>query len=296
MKKSNNFMLIMGIILISIISYMSMFLYEYSHASYQNFNSNILLNKIPTDVLNIFFIPLINTLVIAPLFIFEYQFRKIKGDNFEFQFDGLILTFAYSIVGQILGALIFSHLDPYKPSAFLEINFSGTLGFFLKSLLGLFAIDFIYYWIHRAQHKFNLLWKYHSVHHSIRFLNSHNCYHHISEHIVGFLIGLFLSLFVFNYNGIAPFFAYYFAYVGVYNHARVDWLNFGGARIVLADPKFHLSHHLLNPRFHNTNFGGFTAFFDVVFRTYVEPTNEAFDGPYGVEAKDNPTIKKIFKF
>ena len=36
-----------------------------------------------------------------------------------------------------------------------------------KIVLALFVVDFIIYWIHRAQHRFELLWRTHAWHHSI---------------------------------------------------------------------------------------------------------------------------------
>src|SRR5437870_1650266 len=35
-----------------------------------------------------------------------------------------------------------------------------------KILLAIFMVDFIIYWIHRAQHQFDLLWRTHAWHHS----------------------------------------------------------------------------------------------------------------------------------
>src|SRR3954463_8841233 len=36
-----------------------------------------------------------------------------------------------------------------------------------KIILALFVVDFVIYWIHRGQHRFDLLWRTHAWHHSI---------------------------------------------------------------------------------------------------------------------------------
>lgn len=37
----------------------------------------------------------------------------------------------------------------------------------LVLLVTLFVFDFLEYWIHRAQHRFGFLWRFHAVHHSV---------------------------------------------------------------------------------------------------------------------------------
>lgn len=74
--------------------------------------------------------------------------------------------------------LLYQH-QHIKP--LLSIDLSNTvksnnplvlvLGYMLVPLAAAFVSDLFYYWFHRAQHAFRLLWRLHAVHHSIEELN-----------------------------------------------------------------------------------------------------------------------------
>jgi sterol desaturase/sphingolipid hydroxylase (fatty acid hydroxylase superfamily) len=52
----------------------------------------------------------------------------------------------------------------------------------LVATLGIGVLaDFFYYWMHRAQHTFSWLWRFHKVHHSITDMSATNSYHHVAE-------------------------------------------------------------------------------------------------------------------
>ena len=47
------------------------------------------------------------------------------------------------------------------------VHYLQNLPSVFKIILALFLVDFLIYWIHRAQHRFDLLWRTHAWHHSI---------------------------------------------------------------------------------------------------------------------------------
>src|SRR5262245_32704591 len=59
-----------------------------------------------------------------------------------------------------------------------------AVGYIVAPLGALIIGDLFYYWMHRAQHAVPLLWRFHSLHHSITELNATNSYHHATEEIL----------------------------------------------------------------------------------------------------------------
>ena len=252
--------------------------------------------QVPGLMGSLFIIPFLTwTVRLAPLVIFELVWRRSKTGKFEIYGNAYLLMVVYFAAGQIFGKCFSELMHGYRPPALVDLHFHGIFGYVGMSILTLLTIDLLYYWIHRAQHANTFLWKFHSKHHAIQDINSYNCFHHISEHVVDFVIGVFVSMFVFGFDGVPPFIAVYMGIVGQYNHARIDFFDFGKARLIFGDPKFHLSHHLNDKRFIGKNFGGFTAIYDVIFRTYQEPDQTAFTGPYGVDGMSNPSLLDIVK-
>jgi len=47
------------------------------------------------------------------------------------------------------------------------VHYLQSLPGLVKIGMALFIVDFIIYWIHRAQHQFDFLWRTHAWHHSI---------------------------------------------------------------------------------------------------------------------------------
>jgi sterol desaturase/sphingolipid hydroxylase (fatty acid hydroxylase superfamily) len=244
-----------------------------------------------------FVIPFLTwTVSLFPLALFELGWRRFKVGKFEVHGRGYLLMVLYFSMGQIFGIVYSKLLGGHRPPVLVNMHFHGLLGYIASAILLPLTIDLIYYWIHRAQHSNAMLWKFHSQHHAIHEINSYNCFHHISEHFVDLMIGVFVSMFVYGYDAVPPFIAVYFGLIGQYNHARINYFDYGKARVLLGDPKFHLSHHLNDKRFIGKNFGGFTAIYDVIFRTYEKPDRSAFEGPYGVDGMPNPTLRSILKF
>lgn len=138
--------------------------------------------------------------------------------------------------------------------------------------------DFVYYWMHRAQHAIPWWWALHSLHHSQRQLS---CW---SNDRGSWLDGMLQSVILAGVGLLAGVEADEFAalmllgeLVQNYSHTNVRF-GFGrwGSRVAV-DPVFHRLHHMVvdpqRPGLHNCNFGQVFAFWDVLFGTalYGEP-------------------------
>jgi sterol desaturase/sphingolipid hydroxylase (fatty acid hydroxylase superfamily) len=129
----------------------------------------------------------------------------------------------------------------------LEDAVPGLLAHPFASFLAyLVALDFVLYWVHRAQHAFGFWWALHAVHHSQRemtfWTDDRN---HLLDMVITDLVLAIVALFI----GVAP--GQFVAIVAVTRafeslaHANVR-LAFGrvGERL-LVSPRFHRVHHAI---------------------------------------------------
>lgn len=137
------------------------------------------------------------------------------------------------------------------------------------------AVDFVRYWLHRACHRYDVLWRLHEVHHSpdILYVLNVGRFHplekmlHFSFDTVPFLL-----------LGVAPevLASYFLLYSlnGLFQHSNVR-LRYGWLNYVVGSAETHRWHHARDPRTANCNFSNTTIFWDLVFRTWHLP------GPVG---------------
>ncbi|MCC2971127.1 sterol desaturase family protein [Massilia sp. IC2-476] len=143
-----------------------------------------------------------------------------------------------------------------------------VLGWIVAPLLSLLVSDFFYYWFHRAQHTWKFLWVFHAEHHAIREMSAWNSNHHWTEEIfrIPFMI-IPMSLLVRVDPGFVPVLAWLLLGAqGQYIHSHTK-LSLGPLRYIVADNRFHRIHHSVEKHHWNRNFGSFSSFWDLVFRT-----------------------------
>jgi sterol desaturase/sphingolipid hydroxylase (fatty acid hydroxylase superfamily) len=128
--------------------------------------------------------------------------------------------------------------------------------------------NFFYYWWHRAQHTFPMLWRIHKVHHSIAELSALNSYHHVTEDIFQYFFVLVPTALLLGVeSGYVP--AIVLAILRThtfYIHSSAN-INIGPLRYVVGDNRFHRLHHSTEPQHFGKNFGTTTPLWDVLFGT-----------------------------
>lgn len=150
-----------------------------------------------------------------------------------------------------------------------------------QAALMVLSIDFLRYWLHRACHYFNVLWKFHEVHHSPDILYTLNVGRfHPLEKVLHFSLDTapFLLL------GVAPeaLAAYFLLYSvnGFFQHSNVrvryGWLNY-----LVGSAETHRWHHAKDPKTASCNFGSSTVIWDIVFGTWFLP-KESSVGKIGI--------------
>jgi sterol desaturase/sphingolipid hydroxylase (fatty acid hydroxylase superfamily) len=163
-----------------------------------------------------------------------------------------------------------------------QVFFSWALDFGLQQAVAaqplwlqfiaiLLLVDFMTYWVHRAFHRYPLLWNFHAIHHSSRQLDwLAGSRMHLVD-VIATRAASFLPVFVL---GFAPAAVYaYLAFVSfhaVYIHSNIRW-RWPLLRWVIATPEYHHWHHTSDEEGIDKNFAGFLPLWDVVFGTAYQP-------------------------
>jgi len=135
------------------------------------------------------------------------------------------------------------------------------------------AVDFIYYWWHRASHRVNFMWAGHIVHHQSDDYNlSVALRQAMFTQLTSFPMYLPLALL-----GIPPL--VFFVCVAL-NTLYQFWIHtrligkLGPLELVLNTPSHHRVHHGINPEYIDKNYAGVFITWDRLFGTFVEEKAE----------------------
>ncbi len=146
--------------------------------------------------------------------------------------------------------------------------FGWSAAYFVASTAG----NFFYYWLHRAQHAFSLMWRFHRVHHSITELSAASSYHHFTEDIFQFVCVVVPTALLIKVDS-GPVPSIVLAVLAThtfYIHSSTR-LGIGPLRYVFGDNRFHRVHHSTEERHFDKNFGTTTPLWDVLFGTAYFP-------------------------
>ncbi len=153
----------------------------------------------------------------------------------------------------------------------------ASLPLWLQLIIFFIATDFIQWFTHVLLHRFDFLWRFHKVHHSIEQMGfaGHLRYHWMEnvfytpmKYIAVMLIG-----------GFTPEMAYIVFYISIaighLNHANIG-LDYGPFKYILNNPKMHIWHHakeLPENRHYGVNFGISLSIWDYIFRKNYVPSS-----------------------
>jgi sterol desaturase/sphingolipid hydroxylase (fatty acid hydroxylase superfamily) len=148
----------------------------------------------------------------------------------------------------------------------------------IQAVLMVYAVDFLRYWLHRAAHENDTLWRLHSVHHSVRQLYWLNTarFHPIEKALQMMLDSVPFLLMAVDERVLA---LYYVAYStnGFLQHCNIR-LRYGVLNYVVGSAETHRWHHSREPREANHNYGNTVILWDLLFGTWFLPdTREVRD-------------------
>jgi ornithine lipid hydroxylase len=157
----------------------------------------------------------------------------------------------------------------------------------VQAVIMVLAVDFLRYWLHRAAHQNDTLWRLHAIHHSVEQLYWLNTarFHPIEK-----LMQMCLDSLPFLLMGVDArvLSLYYIAYAanGFFQHCNIR-LRYGILNYIVGSAETHRWHHSRLPRESNANYGNTVIIWDLVFGTWFLPPDRAV-GHLGLRERDYP--------
>jgi sterol desaturase/sphingolipid hydroxylase (fatty acid hydroxylase superfamily) len=197
-------------------------------------------------------------------------------DGFYMFFNFFIFSVAiagfYEIMGVLLGyagitASSFAILPVQNWPAWAQL-----LVFFILS-------DFVQWFTHVLLHRYEWLWKFHKVHHSVEEMGfaAHLRYHWM-ENIFYKPLKVLAVMLIGGFEPSQAFIVHFITIaIGHLNHANIH-LTYGPLKYIFNNPVMHLWHHvyeLPKGRTHGINFGISLSLWDYIFKTASIPKDDA---------------------
>jgi len=151
--------------------------------------------------------------------------------------------------------------------------------------------DFVQWLTHVLLHKFNFLWRFHKVHHSVEEMGfaAHLRYHWM-ENLFYKPLKTFAVMILVGAEPEHAFFVHFFSIIiGHLNHANVR-ITWGPFKYVFNNSVMHLYHHakvLPEDRRDGVNFGISLSIWDYIFKTNYIPQDKDGDYALGFDGIEN---------
>ncbi|MGB0892271.1 MAG: sterol desaturase family protein [Flavobacteriaceae bacterium] len=153
----------------------------------------------------------------------------------------------------------------------------NTFPHWLRLFVFFIIIDFVQWFTHTLLHKYEFLWNFHKVHHSVKQMGfaAHLRYHWMEPVVYNSMKYIPLAImggFTAQDVAVVHFFN---ITIGHLNHANINW-DYGWLKYILNNPKMHIWHHakeLPEERKKGVNFGITLSIWDYLFRTNYIPYN-----------------------
>ena len=156
-----------------------------------------------------------------------------------------------------------------------------------QAVLMVLSVDFLRYWLHRAAHETDTLWRLHAVHHSVEQLYWLNTgrFHPLEK-----AFQMALDSLPFVLMGVEPrvLALYYLSYAtnGFFQHCNIA-LRYGVLNYVVGSAETHRWHHSRQPREANANYGNTVIVWDLLFGTWFLPAGREV-AELGLEEPEYP--------
>jgi sterol desaturase/sphingolipid hydroxylase (fatty acid hydroxylase superfamily) len=214
------------------------------------------------------------------------RWKDLKIDVLSFALALALNRFCKLLVGGVIAAWT----PATVAAAFARLySWPGTV----RIAAAIVVVDFIIYWIHRAQHRFETLWRTHAWHHSIEQLYWFSGFRTSFFHSFLYAIpATSVSTLVFNLSPLEAGIGYSIGLlIQFWEHTNIR-VNVGPLRYVIITPAYHRVHH--STRHNRSNFGTAFCVWDRLFGTYTNPDSVPIDEPLGLgEPIDQARIPRM---
>lgn len=168
--------------------------------------------------------------------------------------------------------------------------------FWVQTVAVIVAIDFCFYWMHRAKHQWAWWWRLHETHHSSRELDWFSSVRfHPLEKILDRLLYLLPLLFLGVSDAALLVLSILDATVATFAHANTTF-RIGPLIYLFVGPEMHRWHHARDPRFQNVNFSNNLSIFDWIFGTAYVPRQAPQEFGLDDETYPEGNIARQFTF
>ena len=172
----------------------------------------------------------------------------------------------------------------------LQIFDINQLPYALRLFVFFIVIDFVQWYTHTLLHKYNFLWNFHKVHHSVKEMGfaAHLRYHWMEPVVYKSIKYIPLAImggFTAQDVAVVHFFN---IIVGHLNHANIN-IDYGFLKYIFNNPKMHIWHHvktLPESRKNGVNYGITLSIWDYIFKTNYIP-KDGRDIEIGFEGEEN---------
>ena len=170
----------------------------------------------------------------------------------------------------------------------VDIFWPHNLSVVAQVAIMLLAADFMRYWLHRAFHRYPLMWRLHAVHHSPPQLYTINVgrFHPIEKSVQYAADTLPFAILAVSQEVLAAYFVFY-ALNGFFQHSNCR-VYLGPLNYLVAGPELHRWHHSRRAREMNSNFGNNLIVWDTLFRTRFLPNDRDIE-TIGLRNRRYPT-------
>lgn len=184
-----------------------------------------------------------------------------------------VLSFAFALaVNQAVTHLIRNTVGDVTPGALQPLAaWLQGLPSAVRIVVALFIVDFIIYWIHRSQHRYETMWRTHAWHHSIEEMYwfagfRTSFFHSLLNNIPQVVIPITIFHLTPAEAGIGYSIGIFIQFI-----EHTNWkVSFGPLNWLLVTPDYHRIHHAASLH-RNKNFAGTFRIWDMMFGTYVDP-------------------------
>ena len=171
-------------------------------------------------------------------------------------------------------------------ASWIELRSTQTWPGWLLVPVTVVAMDFANWLAHYADHRLDLLWRFHALHHSQEELSVLTSFRaHPLMHTTGFLLAAVPVAILMPTRAIAPVVITVYVCIGTLQHANLRW-TFGPVGRVIVSPSYHRLHH--DPQTQDANLGVALTIWDVLAGRAKFPARGDAVGPTGLDGRPVP--------
>ena len=170
-------------------------------------------------------------------------------------------------------------ISPWLPVNLLGVSFENLKPWAMAGMVAMYLVmfDFFYYWFHRAQHAWPVMWRLHRFHHAdVNVAVASATRHHwLEEATRYFFMSVPLVMLVGHPEVFLPWLGIVIGVDGLFSHWNTR-LRMGPLTRVIVGPQYHRVHHSIDPAHIDKNFSVMFPFWDWLFGTQCLPKGDEF--------------------